>query len=161
MINKLIDIIGREAAVFESFLSLLEKQQRMLVENNVDGLNEVTDLQRELMVKSQILNNQRLDVISQIKETQNIDGDLTVSRLIKLVEETQANRLSELRDSILNLNEKINKTRNSNAILLNRSREFINHTMEMLSKISAPQAGYNSSGSSNSNNSNVMVDRRA
>ena len=31
MIDQLIEIIGREAALFESFLELLERQQRMLV----------------------------------------------------------------------------------------------------------------------------------
>ena len=51
MINKLIEIIGREAAIFESFLDLLEKQQRMLVENDADGLNRITDLQREKLVE--------------------------------------------------------------------------------------------------------------
>lgn len=161
MINKLIEIITQEAALFESFLELLERQQRMLVENNVDGLNEVTELQREKLVETQLLNKERQELVEQIRVANDIEGDLNVTRLLELVDDDQAERLQQLRAIILNLNDKITHTRNQNAMLLNRSREYILKTMEMLSRINKPKPTYTPSGSTKDQELNVALDRRA
>ena len=161
MINKLIEIIGREAAIFESFLELLEQQQRMLVENDADGLNRITDLQREKLVESQLLNKKRLELVENIKLVNNIEGDLNVSRLLDIVDQDQADRLQKLQKIILSLNDKITETRNQNATLLNRSREYIMKTMEMLSKINNPESTYKQTGTTVDRQANVAVDSRA
>ena len=156
----MIDIISREAALFESFLELLERQKEMLVANDLDGLNEVVQRQREKLIESKLLNKEREKLVAAIKASRDIEGDLTVTRLLKLVDEDQANRLSQLREIIYSLNDKITATRNTNAMLLNRSREFIAHTMEMLSKINNPDNTYARSGMAVERGSNIMVDRR-
>ncbi len=161
MINKLIEIIGREAAIFESFLELLEQQQKMLVENDADGLNRITDLQREKLVESQLLNKKRLELVENIKLVNNIEGDMNVSRLLEIVDQDQADRLQKLQKIILDLNDKITETRNQNAMLLNRSREYILKTMEMLSKINSPESTYKQPGTTVDRQANVAVDRRA
>jgi len=161
MINKLIDLIGKEAAVFESFLELLEQQQTMLVTNDVDGLNRITDLQREKLVESQLLNKQRLELVEQIKVANDLEGDVNVTRLLDIVDENQADRLQKLQRLILSLNDKITETRNQNAMLLNRSREYILKTMEMLSKINSPDSTYARPGAKTDRQLNVAVDRRA
>lgn len=161
MIDKLIKIIGREAALFESFLELLEKQQRMLVENDLEGLNQVTAEQHERLTESQMLNSQRLDVVEQIKKDKNIEGDLNITRLLTLIDQQQADRLEQLQTVILSLNDKISETRNQNAILLNRSREYISKTMDMLSRINAPKSPtYRQSGESDIQHSALSIDRR-
>lgn len=156
----MIDIISKEAALFESFLELLERQKEMLVANDLDGLNEVVQRQREKFIESKLLNKQRENLVAAIKTARDIEGDLTVTRLLKLVDEDQANRLSQLRDIIYSLNEKITTSRNTNAMLLNRSREFIARTMEMLSKIKNPDNTYARTGMAAERGSNIMVDRR-
>lgn len=161
MINKLIEIIGREAAIFEAFLELLEKQQEMLVKNDAEGLTHITDLQREKLVESQLLNKRRLELVSQIKIANNIEGDLNVTRLLDIVDQDQADRLQKLQRIILDLNDKITTTRNQNAMLLNRSRQYIMKTMEMLSRVNSPESTYTEKGASKENSKNVVVDRRA
>ena len=47
MVEKLIETLSSEAVVFEDFLKLLSQKQEMLVNNNIDGLNKVTELQSE------------------------------------------------------------------------------------------------------------------
>ncbi len=161
MINKLIDIISKEAALFESFLELLERQKAMLVANNVEGLNEVTDQQRRKLIESRLLNKQREELVAEIKAANAVDGDLTVSRLLDLADEDQAERLCRLRDSVLSLNQQITVTRNSNALLLNQSREFIANTMKMLSQLHSPKPVYARSGVATDRASSSMLDRRA
>jgi flagellar biosynthesis/type III secretory pathway chaperone len=161
MVNTLIDIIGKEAALFESFLELLEQQQQMLVENDVDGLTKVTELQREKLIQSQLLNKKRLELVEAIKTANHIDGDLNVTRLLDIVDQTQADRLQRLQKIILDLSDQINLTRNQNAMLLNKSREYIMKTMEMLSRIQGSSPIYSASGDQTDRSRTVAVDRRA
>jgi len=161
MVDRLIDILGKEATLFESFLDLLEQQQRMLVENDVDGLNRITDLQREKLVESQILNRQREEVIEQIKVANAVEGDLNVTRLLEIVDREHADQLAKLRNLILKLTEKITHIRNQNVILLNRSHEYIARTMEMLARIQSPDTTSAATGADQDQTVTVAVDRRA
>ncbi len=161
MINQLIDIISREAALFESFLELLQRQKEMLVANDLDGLQQVTERQHEKLTESRILNKQREELVAQIKAARAIDGDLTVSRLIALVDQDQAERLRQLRELILELNDKINSSRNSNAMLLNQSREFVAKTMSMLSKMNNPEPTYGRTKTESDPKRAIALDRRA
>ncbi len=160
MIDRLIEIIGREASLFESFLALFEEQQRMLVSNDADGLKEVTARLREKLLESRKLNQQREEMVRQIKRENLIEGDLNVTRLLKIVDDTQATQLVQLRDLITTLNDKIMKTRNQNAMLLNKSREYISNMMEMLSKMSSPESTYSAAGAADQPSYNVALDRR-
>ncbi len=161
MINELIDIVSREAALFESFLELLEQQKEMLVTNNLEGLNEVTARQQQRLLESRHLDRSREEIVERIKAVNEIEGDLSVARLLELVDANQAERLLQLKDLILSLNVKIGETRNTNAMLLNQSREFIARTMAALAKINNPEATYSHDARSARGGDNVVVDRRA
>jgi len=161
MVDRLIDILGKEAALFESFLELLERQRELLVKDDVEELNKITDLQREKLVESRILNRQREELVEKIKVANAIEDDLNVTRLLEMVDKGRADQLAKLRNLILNLSEKITTTRNQNAMLLNQSREYIAKTMEMLSRIQSPSGAYAPRDDRKQRMANVAVDRRA
>jgi flagellar biosynthesis/type III secretory pathway chaperone len=160
MINQLLQVIGQEAHLFEDFLALLEKQKEMLVSNDVASLNEVTELQRQKIIESQRLNRIREKLIAEIKAEIAIEGDVTVARLLEFADRDQAARLQQLKEIIFGLNDRINEARNTNAMLLNQSREFISRTMQMLSKINNPDNTYDRHGASPGEHATVAVDRR-
>ena len=161
MVNQLIDIIGREAALFESFLELLQQQRDALVTNNLGELNDITERQHEKLAECRLLNKQREELVAQIKALNAIEGDLTVSRLLDLVDHDQAQRLRDVRDIILDLNGRINDARNTNAMLLNQSREFVSRTMMMLSKLHNPEPTYGRDTRETEPAHAVALDRRA
>jgi len=132
----------------------------MLVANDIEGLNAVTSRQRELLVESRILNKKRENLTEEIKAANMIEGDLSVTRLLEFVDENQSERLIRLKDIILDLNDRITESRNTNAMLLNQSREFIAKTMEMLSKIHTPDNTYSRQGVNATDGSNIVIDRR-
>jgi hypothetical protein len=132
----------------------------MLVTNDLNGLKNVTEQQREKLIESQLLNREREELICAIKESHEIEGDVTLSRLLDVMDDQQASRLTQLRELILNLNSKIIDTRNTNALLLNQSREFISKTMTMLAKINNPDNNYQRSGLAEKNGREILVDRR-
>ena len=160
MINQLIDIISREALLFESFLELLEQQKAALVANNLPELNHLTRLQQEALAQSRKLDDERVRVVAAIKAERQFDGDLTVSRIIALANSEQASRLTELRELLLGLNDRILEVRNTNAFLINESRELISRTMTMLSRGKQSDATYTRDAARDERRRSVALDRR-
>jgi hypothetical protein len=161
MTERLIEIIGREAALFERFLELLEQQQEMLISDDIDGLRLVSETIREKVVENRLLNQQREEAVAEIKSRNAIKGDLNVTRLLEIVDQQQADRLLHLRNTIYALHDKITETRNRNALLINRSREYIARTMDMLSQIGNPEANYAADGGGAKEHRAVAIDRSA
>ncbi|RME26553.1 MAG: hypothetical protein D6800_06245, partial [Candidatus Zixiibacteriota bacterium] len=93
MIDRLITIIAREAALFETFLHLLHEQKDMLVANDVEGLAEVTARQQACLNESVRLNGEREELIARIARENALDGDVTVSRLLAVANADQAEKL--------------------------------------------------------------------
>jgi hypothetical protein len=160
MIDQLLQVIGQEAHLFEDFLVLLDRQKQMLVSNDVTAIKEVTELQQQKIQESKRLNRLREKLIADIKAANAIEGDVTVSRLLDIADRDQAERLLKLKEIIFSLNDRITEARNTNAMLLNQSREFISKTMRMLSRINNPDKTYDNHGASPEGNSTVAVDRR-
>jgi len=160
MINKLIQVIAQEAQVFEEFLQLLDRQKEALVANDTNRLADVTELQQRKLLESQALNRRREEIITEIKATNAIEGDVSVSRLLEYADEDQSQRLVHLKEAIRELDNRITETRNTNIMLLNRSREFISRTMTTLAQINSPDKSYNHSGVMPQESAALIVDRR-
>ena len=161
MIDRLITVISKEAAVFDSYLTLLEQQKEALVANDLERLNAITARQRELVVQTRLLSREREQLIEDIRASHDIDGNLTLSRLLELVDDTQATQLAKLQELILSLNNQITDVRNTNAMLLNQSRESIASMMGMLARIQHPDNTYNRTGAGRGSGASMAVDRRA
>ncbi|MEW5796550.1 MAG: flagellar protein FlgN [Candidatus Zixiibacteriota bacterium] len=160
MINQLIQIINDEALLFEEFLRLLDCQKEALVANDTERLNQITQLQQQKLVECRALDHRRDQIVAAIKEANTIVGDVTVTRLLEYADEDQSQRLIRLREAVLSLNDRISDARNTNAMLLNRSREFISRTMRMLSRLHAPGKTYGRTGAAAQDGAVVAVDRR-
>jgi flagellar biosynthesis/type III secretory pathway chaperone len=161
MIDQLINIISKEAALFENFLDLLERQKQALVKSDHVALAALTERQHEKLAESRLLAKQREQIVAAIKRELAVDGDLTVSRLIAMVDQDKADRLRQLREAIMSLHDQITLVRNSNAMLLNQSREYVARTMAMLSQLNDPDPGYGKSGTSTNSSRALALDRRA
>jgi hypothetical protein len=161
LIMELIGILNKEASLFETFLELLEKQQDALVNNDVSTLNHITERQREKTIECNILRRKREEVIGKLASEQSMTGDLTISKLVETVSSGQATILEQLRNTILELNDKISSVRSQNKMLINRSRENIMKTMELLGQFKMPESNYQNGGKLNKTNTNIVLDRRA
>lgn len=158
---ELIEILRKEASLFETFLVLMEEQQEALIKNDIERLNGVTDIQREKAVESKLLSKRREDLTKELASEVGSEEDLTISRLIECVSSDQAIILGQLRDSILDLNNRIVRVRSQNELLINRSRENIMKTMELLGSINAPEENYHREGKRKTEIRSLALDRRA
>lgn len=161
MIDHLISVISREAAAFDSYLTLLEQQKVALVANDLECLSAITEQLRDVVVQTRLLGREREKTIEQIRSSHDIDGNLTLSRLLDLVDDTRAVQLTRLQELILSLNDQITDVRNTNAMLLNQSRKSITSMMIMLARIQHPDNTYSRTGSDRTSEAAMAVDRRA
>lgn len=161
LVLELIEVLEREASLFETFLELLERQQEALVKNDVDTINEITLIQREKTMESTALSRRREELVKELSSDGSVAENLTISRLIATVSSGPAAELARLRDSILGLNAKIDRVRSQNCMLIDNSRKNIMKTMEMLGRIRRPDNGYHKEGQAARTDVNVALDRRA
>ncbi len=80
---ELIRVLEKEASLFETFPDLLEQQQEALVRNDVNRLNEITEMQKEKLVSAGQLSKSREELIRKLSEQGRAPDDLTISRLIE------------------------------------------------------------------------------
>jgi len=161
LVRELMELLKREASLFESFLELLEEQQEALVKNDVSMLNLITERQREKIIEGGILARKREEVINRIALEQNITGDMTLTKILDTVLPGQSTTLELIRDTIIDLNGRISKVRSQNEMLINRSRENIMKTMELLGRFRTPGNNYHGKGQRDNSQTNLALDRRA
>jgi hypothetical protein len=161
LVMELIGVLNKETSLFETFLELLEEQQKALVANDVSTLNNVTANQREKVIEANLLARKRQDVIGKLALEHDMTGDVSIGKLIDSVNSGQASLLEKLRNAILELNDKISLIRSQNEMLINRSRENIMKTMELLGRFKKSSGGYHKNGASEKSGINIALDRRA
>jgi hypothetical protein len=160
VVSELITILKKEASLFETFLELMEQQQSALVQNNIDELNRITDLQRVTVIESRLLSKHRDEIIEKLSLEETWDGDINITQLINSVSSGQALILGQLRDSILELNDKIMRVRTQNKMLIDRSRDNIAKTVELIGNICTPEGAYENGGKKAPQQTSLALDRR-
>lgn len=160
LLDGLISVIGDEAQVFETFLDLLERQQRALVDNNLDELHMVTSRLQQVVLQSQQLEKFRSDTVEEIRRRGGAETDMTVSQICDMADTGRSGQLRTLRETVLNLYSQIEEMRMRNGLLVRQSMEQIRNTMEMIGRIPAQKEIYQSQGSLSKEFTPVGVDRR-
>jgi hypothetical protein len=161
LVQELIKVLKKEASLFETFLELLDRQQQVLVKGDMEELNRLTELLREKTICSAILARKREEIIRRLSSETNLAEDLTVSRLIDSVQPGQASVLDQIRETILDLNDKIGRRQTQNKMLINRSRDNIMKTMQLLAQLGKPGDNYHRGGKADSSSNRLTLDRRA
>ena len=160
LLDRLISVIGSEAALFERFLDLMERQQRALIEGDAGDVKTVTAQLQQIAAQSQQLESQRIDIVEQIRLVQGTESDLTVSRICDIVDSARSNQLRAFRDTILGLYGRIEETRMRNGLLIEQSLEQIQHTMETIGRTPAKNDMYRPQGGVSREYGRLGLDRR-
>jgi len=161
LVLELIKVLKKEASLFETFLELLDQQQQVLVKGDIEELNRLTELLREKSINSAILAKKREEIIRRLSSETNLAEDLNVSKLIESIPAGQASMLDQIRETILDLNEKISRRQSQNKMLINRSRDNIMKTIQLISQLGKPGDNYQRGGKTNSPPNRLTLDRRA
>ena len=167
-VNELIETLNAEAALFENFLDLLDRQRDMVVANDTDGLVRITEAQREKLAESKLLDRRRRDLVERVASENAISGDLNVTRLLDSVSQDDGTRLASVRDTIFELDRQIEEGKERNRFLINKSRELISSSLRSIDRMTNPpekgsaytRPGPSSVKASHTNRISLALDKR-
>jgi len=86
LINELIDILYSQANNYDELLVLSKEKRTVIIENNTEMLQKITQAENTIIGRNQRMENKRLEIISNIANVLNYDAnELTVSSLAELI----------------------------------------------------------------------------
>jgi len=160
LLDRLISVIGEEAALFESFLEMLEHQQQALIANDAASLKSVTTRLQEVVAQSQQLEIKRIEIIDQIRQSAGAETDLNVVQICDMADAARSSQLRTFRTTILELYGRIEETRMRNGLLIEQSLEQIQHTVDIIGRVPAQKETYHKHGGYSRDGHHLGLDRR-
>ena len=146
--EELMAVVAREAEQLDQLWQLLSRQQRFLVEGDVAGVTANVQEQAQALRIAHELETERLRLLDEAAVC--LEGDpraLTLSRLAGLLSGSYAERLNELRATLVAITKNIERTRQQNEMLINRSLYHIGETVRLFAGSMATVPAYSANPS--------------
>tara|TARA_Y100001978_G_scaffold17779_2_gene13619 strand:+ start:4634 stop:5140 length:507 start_codon:yes stop_codon:yes gene_type:complete len=142
LINDLAHVINEEVRTFHSLLDVLRSEQRAIVEDDIEEIERCVEAQREVAVVAHELESKRVHVVERIAEQSDIgDGNMSLGRLVKALEGPKVEELAQMRQKLLQLNEKIRSVSANNAFLIRQSLRYTERCLDIITGQSGAQRG--------------------
>ncbi|MCK5145264.1 flagellar protein FlgN [bacterium] len=134
LVSNLAEIVEKETEAFQLLLSALLDQQANIIKGDTDAVTASNEKVEQLMAETRVLGKQRIGETQSLGQRLHPDDDekLSLSQVIPLVEDRYARRLGELREILVMLMKKIQKTNERNRFLLSNSLDFVDNCMRLL-----------------------------
>ena len=162
LVVKLIETINAEIRLFHDLLNLLREEQAAIVADDLDGIDASVVQQRRLAAEAQLLEAERIQVVEELSDWFNMDpGNRNLGRLIGLLESERGEELARMRQTLLDLNQKIRATNENNAFLVRQSMRYTERCLEILSGQPAGQNVYGQFGKARKSNLRSVLNRTA
>jgi len=131
-VSQLIEVIHKEIMCLEKFLSLLSEEQKFLVDSEVDSLRRCIKDQEKTIGEARKLEETRIKLTDSLAEKLKIDkGEINISKLIELVEESYSAKLRELQSTLFALYAKLERQRKKNEFLIKQSMKYVDKSMKI------------------------------
>ncbi len=130
---KLIEVINAEIRVFNHLLEVLQQEQRALLDDDLAGIGASIAAKQEAAEEARQLEAERALVVRKLSGQLDLDpGNSTLARLIGAVEGWQGEELARMRQTLLELNQKIRAANESNAFLIRQSMRYTERCLDIL-----------------------------
>ena len=142
-INELADILSREQDIFREYLDLLTEQQRYLMCNDVESVKETIERINKLAQDAADLENGRARMVRRLQEGGKLTPEQnSLGTILKKFEGPQFAELALLKETLLEIHQKIIEQKTRNELLIEQSMKTIAHTMQYIHDFSNPKATY-------------------
>ena len=146
-IAELIEIVQEEVCTFQRLLDNMEREQRALVSNDVETLDSMVAEQQNLTTQAGRLEAERTKVVNLLSTVLGEEPDsVTLKRLVEQAQGPHSERLSEMRETLIDLQEKIRRTNRHNLLLIKQSMKYVDKTLQILTGGDGSEGLYAQSG---------------
>lgn len=158
LINELIDILNKEAAIYEGVLKLSKNKTDTIVAGKVAELEGITRLEQSMILQMGKLEDEREKLIDRLSVQMKVAAeDITISSLEKLLQKEQAGRLRACHKSLDRSLKELSDTNELNSKLIKSSLDYIDFSINLLTNTSSAGNLYGNAGqTSNSKKRNFF-----
>jgi len=133
LLEKLIQNLEREIALYADALKTLKEKQRCLVENDVDGLECAVAAEREFVLEAGQLDRTRRAIVHKLSE--QCDGkadEMCAGEIAKAVSDETAELLDAGREKLLGVAQQVRDINRINGLLAKSALEFAGEVLGAL-----------------------------
>ncbi|MGN0507547.1 MAG: flagellar protein FlgN [Lachnospiraceae bacterium] len=135
LMEELITTLRSEFAAYQEMLPVVEKKTQAIISNDLQQLQQITDLEQEAIGKINTLEQKRTGIISNIAVVLNKKAsELTLPVLIGLLDRQpkEQRELAELHKNMLELLKRLSEVNGHNKNLIEQSLEMISYNMNLI-----------------------------
>ena len=134
LVVKLIEIVNAEIRVFNRLLEVLQQEQQALCEDDLPAIEACVAAKKDAAEEARRMETERLLVVQKLSKLLELEPEnCTLSRLVEVVEGWQGEELARMRETLMELNQRIRTTNESNAFLIRQSMRYTERCLDILS----------------------------
>ncbi len=147
MVNDLCDLLHRECDTYQSLLSLLQKERKIVVDCSIEDLIQTNKEKENLVLKMRILEQSREAILEKLAESMGVSqAELTLSHLEGRVKEPLASELRTLRSNLADVLQSIREVNEGNRVFLQHSVDFVKGSLALIRHLTGSSPKYMASG---------------
>lgn len=135
LIDDLISTLQDEYEIYKQLIPLAEKKTRIIVENDLKTLQDITVHEQDMIDKINVLERKREEIVNNIGTVISRDPkSLNVSMIIQFLEKqpTEQKQLSIIHDNLKKTIQRLVEINNHNKSLIQQSLEMIEFNMNFI-----------------------------
>ena len=133
LIGELIEVINEEIRAFHKLLASLREEQKVIVEDDLEGIEQIVAEQRQLAICAHQLETRRIQLVEALVARLDLEPDnVSLGRLVEAVEGPHGEELAHMREQLLQLNARIRITSENNAFLIRQSLRYTERCLDII-----------------------------
>ena len=138
LIEELIMVLGDEEKIYSEIIPVAEKKTQIIVNNDLQSLNSITEEEQELLGKISKLEKKRQEVIRNIGIVMNRkESELNFVTIIELLngQEKEQEELRKLHDKLKRTIDVLSTLNERNQMLIKQSLEMIDFDINLMQSL--------------------------
>ena len=145
-LEQTILLMHEEIELLKSLKRILEEQKQLIFQTDVSRFTDNIRLEDELLKKIKVVDQERLVLMNQIAREHNIDNQLTITKLIDLVNEPFKIKMKTIKAIFTRLIEDIRQLNIENRFLVKKSMVFVQKNLNVLKDFTKNDYVYSMNG---------------
>ena len=130
---ELLEVVGAEIRLFDRLFELVQQEQRAIVADDRQGLEASVGAQQQVAEQAQLLEGRRRQVVERLSRRLAMNpGQVRLERLIEAVKGESGAELARMRQTLLELCDKIRSVGEHNAFLIRQSMRYTERCLDIL-----------------------------
>ena len=133
LITELVEVINEEVRAFHKLLTSLREEQQVIVEDDLEGIEQLVVEQQQLAVYAHQLEARRIQLVDELAIRLDLEPDnVSLGRLVEVLEGPHGEELARMREQLLELNARLRPTSEHHAFLIRQSLRYTERCLDII-----------------------------